>query len=268
VDACTNCRVFVGPCSGSVFVRDCTDCKWVLAAQQLRTRGCKRNDFMLYIGAGQPVIEASSELRFGCFQFSYFSLRGTDSPLSLPPPGSRPFITAILTDRLFPSLLPSPLSSRVCAAQFAAARLNVWNSEWCDVFDFSSKADGAGGGAGGGLQAGSGGSGSSGGIPSANWSYLPADTKLSDMLRLNAQGIEKENVSDGNGNGNGGADRVVPLTSGRRVARGAPGAPAAIFVAIVGNNSDIGFELIAKLKEPVRCTRAPPIPTPIMCVDN
>ena len=97
VDACTGCRVFVGPCNGSVFLRECVDCKWVVACQQLRTRDCKSNDILLYIGAGQPVIEASTDMRFGCFQASYFSLR----------------------------------------AQFAAAKLGLWNSEWSDVFDFS-----------------------------------------------------------------------------------------------------------------------------------
>jgi len=60
-------------------------------------RGCKNMDLLLFVAAGQPVIETSTDIRIGCFQFSYFSLRG----------------------------------------QFEAAKLNVWSNEWDNVHDFS-----------------------------------------------------------------------------------------------------------------------------------
>jgi len=53
---------------------------------------------MLFVSAGQPVIESSKNIRFGPFHYSYFSLRG----------------------------------------QFEAAKLNPWNSEWSNVHDFHS----------------------------------------------------------------------------------------------------------------------------------
>jgi protein XRP2 len=100
VDLCSDCTFFVGPCEGSVFFRDCQRCRVVVAAQQLRLRDCKQLDMLVFVGAGQPSIESSSEIRLGCFQFAYFSL----------------------------------------AAQFRAAGLSVWNSSWSDVHDFSARA--------------------------------------------------------------------------------------------------------------------------------
>lgn len=96
VDSCINCRFFFGPSESSVFIRDCTDCKAVIACQQLRLRDCQKFDFMLYCGT-QPVIESSSQLRFGCFQYSYFNLR----------------------------------------EQFQQSNLSVWTNEWCYIHDFT-----------------------------------------------------------------------------------------------------------------------------------
>ncbi|CAL1132426.1 unnamed protein product [Cladocopium goreaui] len=48
VDECKRCAMLIGPCETSVFVRDCEDCVFWIAAQQLRTRGCKRCKFFLY----------------------------------------------------------------------------------------------------------------------------------------------------------------------------------------------------------------------------
>ena len=38
IDACTDCRVVVGPCTGSVFLRDCVGCTFSVVAKQLRLR--------------------------------------------------------------------------------------------------------------------------------------------------------------------------------------------------------------------------------------
>ena len=70
VDALRNCRVLVGPCAGSVFVRNCSGYSLSIAARQLRVRDCTDVTFYLYT-CTEPVIEASSNLRFAPFNSSY-----------------------------------------------------------------------------------------------------------------------------------------------------------------------------------------------------
>lgn len=97
VDYATNCRIFVGPCESSVFLRDCKGCSVVVACQQLRLRDCHGMDMLVHVSAGQPSIETSSGVRLGCFQYSYFSLR----------------------------------------EQLRAAGLSAWNTQWSNVHDFN-----------------------------------------------------------------------------------------------------------------------------------
>lgn len=47
IDDCRNCRIFLGPASGSVFVRDCDRCAIVCACHQFRLRDCTDVDGML-----------------------------------------------------------------------------------------------------------------------------------------------------------------------------------------------------------------------------
>ena len=75
VDACVNCRIYIGPCASSAFIRECKDCTIVAAVQQLRTRDCKRVNMFLFTQTA-PIIESSSDMRFGCFQFGYTGLQG------------------------------------------------------------------------------------------------------------------------------------------------------------------------------------------------
>ncbi|XP_023656730.1 protein XRP2 [Paramormyrops kingsleyae] len=70
VDDCTNCRLVLGPVKGSVFLRDCRDVQCVVACQQFRTRDCKKMDVFLCC-ATQPIIESSTGMKFGCFQYYY-----------------------------------------------------------------------------------------------------------------------------------------------------------------------------------------------------
>lgn len=101
VDLCTDCRIYIGPVESSVFVRECTGCKIVCAAQQFRTRDCQNLDISLLCQT-EPVIETSSNIRFGCFNFSYFSL----------------------------------------AEQCRKAKLNVWCNKWWQVHDFNKDDEG------------------------------------------------------------------------------------------------------------------------------
>ena len=42
VDRCQRCRIFLGPCESSVFLRNCDDIRAVIACQQFRTRDVVR----------------------------------------------------------------------------------------------------------------------------------------------------------------------------------------------------------------------------------
>lgn len=70
IDDCVNCRIVLGPVKGSVFFRDCKDIKCVVACQQFRTRDCKKMEVFLCC-ATQPIIESSTGMKFGCFQYYY-----------------------------------------------------------------------------------------------------------------------------------------------------------------------------------------------------
>ncbi|XP_019384015.1 PREDICTED: protein XRP2 [Crocodylus porosus] len=96
IDDCTNCRIFLGPVKGSVFFRDCKDCKCIVACQQFRTRDCRKLEVFLCC-ATQPIIESSTGMKFGCFQFYYPEL----------------------------------------ALQFKDAGLSIFNNTWSNIHDFT-----------------------------------------------------------------------------------------------------------------------------------
>ena len=73
VDQVAGSRVFIGPCETSVFIRDCTDCKFTVACKQLRLRDCSRCTFHLF-SETDPIIETSSTLVFAPFNAAYKEL--------------------------------------------------------------------------------------------------------------------------------------------------------------------------------------------------
>jgi len=97
IDRCKNSRIFIGPCESSIFVRNCSQLKLVAACRQFRTRECDDMDVLL-LCQSQPSIETSSRLRFGCFQYFYFSL----------------------------------------GRQFELAKLSPFNNRWSEVYNFTS----------------------------------------------------------------------------------------------------------------------------------
>jgi len=74
VDFCKNSRIFIGPCEGSVFLRDCQDCLFIVSCQQFRVRDCQRCQLYLH-STTQPVIESSSGIALGCFSYHYKELK-------------------------------------------------------------------------------------------------------------------------------------------------------------------------------------------------
>merc|ERR1712107_54366 len=69
-DFCKGSMIFMAPCESSVFVRDCEDCIFWLACQQLRTNNCKRCIFYLY-SKTEPIIETSEDLSFAPWSARY-----------------------------------------------------------------------------------------------------------------------------------------------------------------------------------------------------
>eukprot|EP00798_Chlamydomonas_sp_ICE-L_P000461 gene461-1867_t len=71
IDECVNCRIFIGPTDGSIFIRDSKQCKCAFITRQLRTRDCVDCDIALIT---RPIIESSSNIGFSCFNFNYEAL--------------------------------------------------------------------------------------------------------------------------------------------------------------------------------------------------
>lgn len=61
VDYLERCVVMLGPCESSAFIRNCVNCVFWIAAQQLRTRDCINCTFYLY-SKTYPIIEKSEGL--------------------------------------------------------------------------------------------------------------------------------------------------------------------------------------------------------------
>ena len=99
IDLCINCTVVVGPCESSVFIRDCTDCSFIIACQQLRMRDSHNLTLLLSVAASQPTIESSDALQLSAFRYSYPEL----------------------------------------ASHFKAASLSPFNADWDNVHDFHAK---------------------------------------------------------------------------------------------------------------------------------
>ena len=73
IDNTNQSCVVTGPIEGSCFIRDCTDCCFVIACQQLRLRNCHNCKILLFSTTG-PIVESSSQIGFGCYSLSYFEL--------------------------------------------------------------------------------------------------------------------------------------------------------------------------------------------------
>lgn len=74
MDRCINTTFLIGPISGSIFFRDCKNCKISVACQQFRCRDLYDSVVYLY-AANDPVIESSSNLTFAPFNLAYPGLK-------------------------------------------------------------------------------------------------------------------------------------------------------------------------------------------------
>ena len=62
IDDVSDCRIFIGASSESIFVRNCKNCTFTIASKQLRTRDCNNCIFYLYCKT-EPIIETSFGMR-------------------------------------------------------------------------------------------------------------------------------------------------------------------------------------------------------------
>ena len=70
IDNVSDSKIFIGASADSVFVRNCSNCTFTVACGQLRTRDCQNCTFNLYCKT-EPVIETSSNMKFGPFNGAY-----------------------------------------------------------------------------------------------------------------------------------------------------------------------------------------------------
>jgi len=85
VDDCKNCRIFVGPCNGSFFLRNCHNCHVTVACRQFRTVDCSNCTIRLYCATADPIIETSSKMLFLPFNAWYPGLAGQFKAANLNP---------------------------------------------------------------------------------------------------------------------------------------------------------------------------------------
>lgn len=75
ISECTNCRVVVGPCVGSVFLLECVGCTFSIAAKQLRLRDVSESELRVFSPtADAVVVESSSKLRMRAWDVCYAGL--------------------------------------------------------------------------------------------------------------------------------------------------------------------------------------------------
>lgn len=70
IDQTKNCKIFIGACASSIFIRNCNDCTFYTCCRQLRLREVVNCTFHIYSMA-EVHIEYSSKLKFAPFNGGY-----------------------------------------------------------------------------------------------------------------------------------------------------------------------------------------------------
>lgn len=70
IDECKKCRIFIGACTSSLFIRNCTDCVFYTCCRQLRLRDVTNCTFYIY-SMSEVHIELSNALKFAPFNGGY-----------------------------------------------------------------------------------------------------------------------------------------------------------------------------------------------------
>lgn len=70
IDRCIDCELILSAVKGSIFIRDCKNCKFQMVCGQFRCRNCDNCDFYMHVKTG-PIIESSKNVRIGCSTLYY-----------------------------------------------------------------------------------------------------------------------------------------------------------------------------------------------------
>ena len=70
IDNCNDSVFILSAVRGSIFIRNCNNCKFVMVCGQFRCRDCIDCDFFMQVKTG-PVVESSTNSRIGCATISY-----------------------------------------------------------------------------------------------------------------------------------------------------------------------------------------------------
>lgn len=70
IDQVKNCRIFIGACASSIFIRNCENCVFYTCCRQLRLREVTQSTFYIYSMA-EVHIEYSNTLKFAPFNGGY-----------------------------------------------------------------------------------------------------------------------------------------------------------------------------------------------------
>lgn len=70
VDRCEDTNFFIGPVKGSIFFRDCKNCKISVACNQFRCRDLYDSTVYMYT-TGDPVIESSNNIKIAPYNLAY-----------------------------------------------------------------------------------------------------------------------------------------------------------------------------------------------------
>lgn len=74
IDFAEGCRIFIGACCSSVFIRNCRDCEFTVACKQLRTRDCNDIRVNLFCSS-EPVVETTTNAKIFPFNGSYAGIK-------------------------------------------------------------------------------------------------------------------------------------------------------------------------------------------------
>ena len=70
INKLSNCKIFSGPVSGSIFIRECINCLFVVPCQQLRIHSTKQSKFYIHV-TSRAIIEDCSDVLFGPYSWQY-----------------------------------------------------------------------------------------------------------------------------------------------------------------------------------------------------
>lgn len=68
-----NCKIFSGPVSGSIFIRECTNCTFVLPCHQLRIHSTANSHFYIHV-TSKAIVEDCNNVKFAPYSWDYKNL--------------------------------------------------------------------------------------------------------------------------------------------------------------------------------------------------